>query len=194
MTETYTDVSETLFGEMKKNWGWMLAGGIIMLILGFIGLGMTFALTMISVLYFGILMLIGSGVQIADAFRCKGWKSVVWHVLIALVYLGAGIMIISDPVMASQVFTLIIAWSFIAIGILRGIVAFQMRGGPGWIWILIAGIAAILLGVMILAKWPVSGLWVIGMFVAIELIFNGWSYVMIALAAKSASEFKPSGA
>ena len=101
MTETYTDVSETLFGEMKKNWGWMLAGGIIMLILGFIGLGMTFALTMISVLYFGILMLIGSGVQIVDAFRCKGWKSVVCHVLIALVYLGAGIMIISDPVMAS---------------------------------------------------------------------------------------------
>ena len=39
VTETYTDVSEALFGEMKKNWGWMLAGGIIKLILGFIGHG-----------------------------------------------------------------------------------------------------------------------------------------------------------
>ena len=37
---------------------------------------------------------------------------------------------------------------------------------------------------MILARWPVSGLWVIGLFVAIEMIFGGWSYIFIALGAK----------
>jgi uncharacterized membrane protein HdeD (DUF308 family) len=60
--------------------------------------------------------------------------------------------------------------------------AFQMKGMPGWVWTLIGGIAAIVLGIMIMNKWPVSDLWVIGMFVAIELIFNGWGIVMAALA------------
>jgi len=195
MADTNTDVRQAMFGDLKKNWGWMLAGGIIMLILGTIGLGMTFTLTVVSVMYIGILMLIASGVQIMDAFQCKGWKSVLWHVLIALLYLGAGIIIISDPIMASALMTLLIAGALIAIGVMRIIVAFQMRGISGWIWTLIAGIAAVLLGVMIFAKWPVSGLWVIGMFVAIELIFNGWSNITIALAAKQAEkdEVHPGG-
>ena len=54
----------------------------------------------------------------------------------------------------------------------------------GWAWTLVAGIAAIALGVMILNSWPASGLWVIGMFIAIELIFNGWGMIMLSLAAK----------
>ena len=51
-------------------------------------------------------------------------------------------------------------------------------------WTLISGIASIVLGIMILNSWPVSGMWVIGMFVAIELIFNGWGMMMLGLAAK----------
>jgi uncharacterized membrane protein HdeD (DUF308 family) len=62
--------------------------------------------------------------------------------------------------------------------------AFQHRGTKGWGWLLFGGIVAVLLGAMIASRWPVSGLWVIGLFVAIELIMNGWTYVFLALAAK----------
>jgi uncharacterized membrane protein HdeD (DUF308 family) len=41
---------------------------------------------------------------------------------------------------------------------------------------------------MIIAKWPMSGMWVIGLFVAIELIFNGWAYLFVALAARRAGK------
>jgi uncharacterized membrane protein HdeD (DUF308 family) len=67
---------------------------------------------------------------------------------------------------------------------MRIIIAFRLKGVSGWIWTLIGGIAAIVLGIMILNKWPESGLWVIGMFIAIELIFNGWGMIMLGLAAK----------
>ena len=188
MADANIAAREAMFGDLKKNWGWMLAGGIIMVILGIIGLGMTFTLTIVSVMFFGVLLLIGSGVQIVEAFYAKGWKSVLWYVLIALLYLAAGIIIIYDPVMASAALTLVIAGALVGIGIMRIIIAFQMRGVSGWGWTLIAGIAAVLLGIMIFAKWPVSGLWTIGLFVAIELIFNGWSYIAIALAAKQAGK------
>lgn len=191
MTDTVmTLTADEVLGEVTKNWGWMLALGIIMVILGTIGLGMTFALTMVSVIFFGVLLLIGGVVQLVDAFKCKGWKSILWHILIALLYLAGGAVIIWDPVLASTTLTLFIAGALLGIGILRIIIAFQMRRMPGWVWVLIGGIAAIALGIMIFSQWPVSGLWVIGLFVAIEMLFNGWSQIMIALAARAASKEK----
>ena len=181
-------IQSAIFGELKKNWGWLLALGIVSIILGTIGLGMTFGLTLASVLFFGILLLVGGIVQLVDAFKCQGWKSVLWHVLIALLYVGGGIVIIIDPMLASSVFTLILAGILIAVGVFRIIMAFQLRPVAEWFWPLLSGIVSILLGVMIIAQWPVSGLWVIGLFVAIELIFNGWGYVFIALAARKAGQ------
>jgi uncharacterized membrane protein HdeD (DUF308 family) len=85
-----------VFGTLKKNWGWLLALGIVSIVLGTIGLYMTFALTLATVLFFGALILVGGLFQLIQAFSCKGWKSVLGHVLIALLYIAAGILIIKD--------------------------------------------------------------------------------------------------
>jgi uncharacterized membrane protein HdeD (DUF308 family) len=181
-----TDAQKAIFGELKKNWGWLLAFGILSIVLGTIGLGMTFALTEVSIIFFGVLLIVGGVFQLFDAFKCKGWKSTVWHVLIALLYVAAGILMVNQPLMAAATLTLILAWILIAVGVSRIVMAFQLKPANGWYWPLVAGLVSILLGGMILAEWPVSGLWVIGLFVAIELIFNGWSYVFVALAARRA--------
>ncbi len=183
---TLSAAQRALFGELKNNWGWLLAFGVLSILLGTIGLGMTFGLTLASVLFFGVLLIAGGVAQLIDAFKCKGWKSTLWHVLIALLYVAAGILIVVDPVLASATFTLVLAWILIAVGIMRGVMAFQLRPADGWFWPLLSGIVSIALGGMIIAEWPVSGLWVIGLFVAIELILNGWSYVFVALAARKA--------
>jgi uncharacterized membrane protein HdeD (DUF308 family) len=175
-----------LFGELQKNWGWLLALGILFVILGTIGLGMTFALTLASVLVFGILIGIGGLVQILHAVKCRGWASVLGHVLIGALYIVAGIAIVEDPVVASLVFTLLIAGAILAVGVVRLAMAFQMRGTRGWVWMLVGGVVAILLGLMIAVRWPVSAFWVIGLFVAIDMLFNGWSYIFVALAAREA--------
>ena len=87
-----------------------------------------------------------------------------------------------------MVLTLVLAGILIAVGVLRSVMAFQMRPASGWFWPLLSGLVSIALGGMIVAQWPDSGLWVIGLFVAIELIFNGWSYLFIALAARKAAQ------
>lgn len=183
-----TMIPAEAFGEVSRNWGWLLALGILFVILGTIGLGMTFTLTVASVLFFGVLMLVGGGAQLVQAFQDKGWKSVIWHVLIALLYIGAGIIVVRNPVGASLLLTAMLAGALVAVGVVRIIMAFQLRGDSGWVWLLLGGIVTLLLGLMIFSKWPVSGLWVIGLFVAIEMIVNGWSYVAIALAARRAGK------
>ncbi|WP_020504299.1 HdeD family acid-resistance protein [Lamprocystis purpurea] len=183
-----------LFGDLQKNWGWLLAVGILSIALGTIGLGASFGLTLITVLLFGWLLLVAGGFQLVDAFGCAGWKSVLGHVLTALLYILAGYLIVQDPLLASRSFTLIIAGVMIAVGVLRIWMAFQHRVAPGWIWAVLAGLLSILLGGIIIAQWPVSGLWVIGLFVAIELLLNGWAAVFVALAARRAGKIGAAGA
>ncbi|MCB1804230.1 MAG: HdeD family acid-resistance protein [Candidatus Competibacteraceae bacterium] len=176
-----------LLGGLQRNWGWLLTLGIAFIVLGLIGLGMLFALTVVSVLFFGFLLLIGGGLQLLQAFHRKGWKDLLLHVLIAILYLLAGILAITDPIAASTAFTLLLAGILIAIGITRIIMAVRMRTQGNWLWPLLGGVVSLILGSLIFVQWPVSGLWVIGLFVAIELIVNGWSYIFIALAAKKAT-------
>lgn len=56
---------------------------------------------------------------------------------------------------------------------------------PGWDCQAFNGIIALVMGGLTLAEWPVSGLWVIGLFVGIDLIFFGWSWVALALGPGS---------
>lgn len=178
------NINDEVFGELKKNWAWMLSLGIVMVILGIIGLGMTVLFNEIVVMYVGFLLLFGSGVQLMQAFRAEAWKGRMWHVLIALVYIVGGLIAVTEPVIAGMTLALLIAWTLIVIGILRLVMALQMRGAAGWLWTLLGGVLSVVLGIMIMNEWPESGLWVIGLFVAIEMLFAGWSQIMIALAAK----------
>ena len=173
------------FGDLEKNWGWLLAFGIFSIVLGTVGLGMTFLLTELAVVFFAALLIVGGVFQLLDALKCQGWKSTAWHVLIALLYVAAGVYMTLHPTLAAISLTLLLGAMFIAVGILRGIMAFQMKPAKGWYWPLISGLISLVLGGLILAQWPASGLFIIGLFVAIELILNGWAYLFIALAARA---------
>jgi uncharacterized membrane protein HdeD (DUF308 family) len=179
-------IQDALFGELRKKWGWLLALGVLLIVLGTLGLWMSFAMTLATVIMFGALFIVGGVFQLVNAFQLKGWKSMLWHVLIALLYVAAGILIVTDPVLASMSLTMVLAGILIAVGVFRIIMALQLRPVKGWFWPLVSGLISILLGGMILAQWPASGFWVIGLFVSIEMIFNGWSSVFIALAARNA--------
>ena len=181
-------VRHPLFGDVSRNWGWLVALGVLSVILGIIGLGMTLLLTLVSVLYFGVLMIVVGGVQVFQAFKCTGWKSVLFHVLIGLLYVVAGIMIVTFPLFASLALTWTLAIILIAVGVLRLVVAAHHRGTPGWGWALAGGVVTILLGLMILARWPLDALWVIGLFIAVELIVNGWTLIFVGLAARTAGQ------
>ncbi|MHB9072165.1 MAG: HdeD family acid-resistance protein [Desulfobaccales bacterium] len=181
-------VPAEVLGDLMHNWGWLLAQGILLVVLGTIGLGMTLWLTLATVFIFGVFLVIGGVVQLFQAFKCRGWQSILWHVIIGILYVLAGVIIFGNPLMASTMLTLLLGGVLIGIGIVRIVMALQHRVLKNWIWPLIGGIAAIILGFMILAQWPVSGFWVIGLFVAIEMIFSGWSSIIIALGAREISK------
>jgi uncharacterized membrane protein HdeD (DUF308 family) len=188
MINSNASLTEQALGDISSKWGWIMAGGLLMVILGIVGLSMEFTMTVVSVLYFGIMMVMGGAMILISAFQAEGWKSKLGHLLIGLLYIAAGVVMIMEPQGSAVWFTLFIAAYLFVVGILRIITSFQMRGASGWGWTLLAGISAIILAFMIYAEWPYSGLWAIGLFVSIDLLMQGISLISIAWAAKQAGK------
>ena len=179
-----SSIMDTLPAEFKRSTGWLLGLGILFVLLGCIGLGMVVGLTLISVLFLGVILMIAGFIQIIDVFACKQWRGALWHALVGILYIIAGGIIIYDPILASEAITALIAWVLIFIGIARIMMAIELRHATGWGWLLFAGLTAIILGILILLQWPYSGLWVLGMFIGIELLVNGWTYILIAITLR----------
>ncbi|MFP7755390.1 HdeD family acid-resistance protein [Thermodesulfobacteriota bacterium B35] len=173
--------------ELPRRWGWLLALGILMLVAGSIGLYMTVAVTLVTVLFYGALIMAGGILTLIQSVRDREekWHGRLGHVLLALLYLLAGVFIMINPVAASAALTLILGALFMAMGILRMTYGFRCRK-KGWKWLapVLIGLVDVIFALVIAFSWPVSGLWVIGLFVSIELLMNGWLLTFTALAAR----------
>jgi len=168
-----------------RNWSWLLGLGVLFVIFGFLGFGSVVGVTLISIVFIGFMFLIAGVLQFVDGFKSRQWAPAVWHGLIAIMYFIGGCFIIWDPVLASTVITALIGWTLVVIGLIRLVMSISLHGTKGWVFTLIASLAAIILGGVILMQWPLSSLWVIGMFISIELLLNGLSYIVMALAMRS---------
>lgn len=170
---------------LRRSWGWLMAEGIVLIILGVLGLGAVAMLSLASAIWFGAMIFVGGIVVLVDAFRHQGWRSRLWHILIGVLYVAVGVMTFVNPLVATASLTLLVGAALVATGVLRLIVAFQNRQLPYWTWVALSGLLSLVLGGMILMQWPGSSLWVLGTFLAIELIFQGWAAIALARAIRS---------
>ena len=107
-----------------------------------------------------------------------------WFVGLGGLSIVAGLLALGNVMIGTLVSVLFIGIMLIASGILRIIVAFGMRGHPGWAWMLLAGAVTLLLGLTIAAHWPTDSLWVLGIFLGIDLLFTGVALVSWGLRLK----------
>lgn len=185
-TVTSSDV-ENFLQELPVNWKAILAIGIFMVLAGSLGIGLSVYLTLGSMLLFAALIATAGIMQLLQGIQAKDkrWLGRSQHFIIALLYLLTAGLIIWDPVVASSSMTLLLAALFTAMGLTRIWYAIRCKRRQWkWIWPVISGLASLALAVMVLLAWPESGLWFLGMLVAIELLINGWFLTLLALRVK----------
>jgi uncharacterized membrane protein HdeD (DUF308 family) len=169
---------------LRAKWGWIVALGVVYLIVGVIALGSVVLATAASVLFVGVMMVIAGVAEIINAFQIKTWgKFFLWLVLGAL-YVFAGFVAFSNPLLTAVVLTLLLGAALIVSGIMRIVLAFSMKEGTPWGWALLSGVVTLLLGLIILARWPFSSLYVLGIFLGIDLVIAGASWIAIGLGLK----------
>ena len=169
---------------LRAKSGWIVALGIVYLIAGFIALGSVVSATVATVFVVGIMMIISGVAEVISAFQLKSWGKFILWVLLGLLYIFAGFVTFENPLLAAAVLTLALGACLVASGIMRIVLAFSMKGGSPWGLVALSGLITLVLGGIILAHWPVSSLYILGIFLGIDLIFAGVSWIFLGLGVR----------
>jgi len=169
---------------LRHDWWWFMVLGLGLVLLGSLAIGSAYLVSIVTVVFFGLLMLIGGIALLVSSFWAGHWSGFLVHLLIGLLYVVTGLFVIDVPKESAEFLTLLLAMMFFIGGLFRIVASLRLRF-PMWGWSLLNGVISLLLGVLIYKQWPASGDWVIGLFVGIELIFNGWVWVMMSLALRA---------
>ncbi len=169
---------------VRSKWGWFVLLGIVVLAVGIIAAGNLLVATAASVLFVGAMMIVAGFVEIIHAFGVKTWGKFILWLLSGLLYVVAGYLAFSNPLLATAVLTLFLAISLIASGLVRIWIGITSKNLEGWGWVVAAGVVTTLAGLIIFSGWPVNSLWILGLFLAIDLIFQGITYIGFGFALR----------
>lgn len=178
-----TDVNRSLggpVGELRTKWGWFVALGVLMLVAGVIAFGNIMLATAVSVFYIGAIMIVAGIFEIIHAFGVKTWGSFFWWLLSGILYAVAGYFAFANPLLAAAVMTLFLAAALVVSGVIRVWIGIQAGSG----WIIAAGVVTALAGIVIAMHWPVNSLFILGLFLAFDLVFQGIGFIFYGFALK----------
>jgi uncharacterized membrane protein HdeD (DUF308 family) len=169
--------------ELRRNWFWFFLLGAVLMVLGMAAIGSSFVATLVVVELFAWLILVGGVLETLLSFTAHRWSGFLLHLLSGVLSIVLGGFILRHPLASAEGLTLLLAAVLLGSGAFRVAAAVSLRF-PNWGWAALSGLVTAVLGMMILVEWPSSGLWVIGLFVGIDLVFRGISWATLALTVR----------
>jgi len=180
--EDLTDPPEII----RRNWGWMLALGVVLIIGGLAAFLLPFLASVAVTGAIGAVFLIGGALQFVHGFRVSGWRAQAWSALSAAVYLAGGVLLLLDPLTGMVALSVLVAAVFLVDGVVRIVMGLRLRPERGWGWVLAGGIASALFAGVVLAFLPGASMTLLGIMAAVLLTLEGWGCIFLALAARRA--------
>jgi uncharacterized membrane protein HdeD (DUF308 family) len=170
--------------SLREIWVFLVVMGLALIVLGWAAIGSSFVASLATVLVFGLLLIVSALVQVVTALWGRKWRGFLLHLVAGGLYFIAGMFMIQNPLEAVVGLSFLVAICLLAGGALRLIYSLLERF-DGWVLVFLNGVISLLLGAAIWSQWPLSGLWVIGLFVGIEMFFSGMSWVTLGLSVRA---------
>jgi uncharacterized membrane protein HdeD (DUF308 family) len=153
--------------------------GIVFIVAGIVVLGDVAAASILSALFIGIAAIIAGAFEIVHAFWTKGWGGFLWQIFLGVLYVAFGLVLVSQPVSGAVLLTYVLGLLLVVSGVVRILLGLRHWSEVGAI-MLFSGILGLVAGLIILAGWPMSGLWVLGFLLGIDLIAHGIAWLAFA--------------
>jgi uncharacterized membrane protein HdeD (DUF308 family) len=169
---------------LRGNWFWFVLLGVALVVLGIVALGSVVITSLAAAAAIGVLLVLGGAVESVGAFWCRGWSGFFLELLSGVLSIVVGLLFLRAPVGALASLTLLVACFLMAGGLFKVVGALSYRFAA-WGWTLAGGVIDLTLGVMIWREWPASALWVIGLYVGVNLLFRGFNWVALGLALRA---------
>ena len=185
MSSIITDVNAAL-QDARKEWGWFLALGLGLIVLGIAAIIYEEIATLASISALGVILIIAGLMQLAAAFVARGAGHMVLYLLFGALEVLVGLVLIAHPVAGALIVTLTLAVYLVFSGIFRFVYSLWAQM-PHYGWAALTGLLAIALGVLLWAQWPSSAIWFLGFAVGVNFVFAGAVWTALALRLKNAS-------
>jgi uncharacterized membrane protein HdeD (DUF308 family) len=184
------DVQRSMRKAIRAHWVLFLIQGLVMVVLGLLAIARPMIATLAVEIFAGWLFLISGIVGLAGVFTAWKTPGHLWMLIRALLAIIVGVLLLWRPLAGILTLTLLLAAFFAAQGVTQIIVSIQHRAmlPSSWVWVLLSGIVDLVLALIIIAGWPGTAAWVLGLLVGINLFMSGVALVMTALACRSVPE------
>ena len=169
---------------LERSWKLLMAVGVLAILLGCFAILVPAVAAVGTAIFIGWILLIAGAFLVAAAFSAHSVGSVVLRLVWAALTVIVGVWLIVEPHNGTLTLTLVLGIYFLFMGLTRVTVAFLARGQQNAGWVGLSGVCSLLIGILVLAKFPSSADWAIGLLVGIDLIFAGWTLTSVALVGK----------
>ncbi len=173
--------------HLRDRWRWFAAFGLLTMFCGFVSLGVAGVATLVSVYLIAAFVILIGAIEITIGVNAHKWSSRIFVVLVGLLYVVAGSFALANPISGALGFTLMLGAALLATGVVRIIFAARLPEGPKW-YVAFAGVVTVLLGVFIVAGWPENSAYVLGIFLGVDMIIYGASWLNFSLFLRRRAE------
>ena len=166
---------------------WWVYGvvGLVFLLTGVLVLAHLMAATIVSAIFIGFALVLAGALQAGHAYWERHWSGFLFNLGVAVLYLVAGLFLMVRPVAGAATLTLVIAAILVVSGAVRMLLAYRLRSNGAWM-LAVSGALATLIGLIIMAGWPGSGLVVLGLFLGFDLMMFGLWWLTFAIVIRGA--------
>jgi uncharacterized membrane protein HdeD (DUF308 family) len=169
---------------LARSWKALMTVGVLAIVIGCIAILVPAVASVGTAIFIGWILLIAGAFLVAAAFSAHSIGTVVLRLLWAALTVVVGVWLIVEPHNGTLTLTLVLGIYFLFMGLTRIAVAFAARGQQGAGLVGLSGVAGLLIGILVLAKFPSSADWAIGLLVGIDLIFAGWTLTSVAIVGR----------
>ncbi|MGG6239843.1 HdeD family acid-resistance protein [Nodosilinea sp. AN01ver1] len=178
--------------EIKKATNWVIFLSIALIVLGIVAIISPMVASAFFTAMMGWIALISGILMVIQSFRSHPVRGFWLNLIVGLLYAISGLYILFNLGAALLALTLAFGILFIVEGIYTIIMGFTQKVGRSMSWLVVLnGVVTLVLGIMVLNRWPVSALWLIGLYVGISLLLTGISLLAAALAARKIGNDNP---
>lgn len=177
---------------VRHHWVLFLIEGLALVILGLLAILLPAVASLAATVFFGWLLLLSGTVGLIATIRARRAPGFGWSLVSAIVGIVTGALLLALPLVGTFSLTAVLIAFLLVEGSVSILYAFDHRKGLSgrWGWMLASGIVDVVLGLILLAGFPGTAVWALGLLVGINMLFGGWALIWMALYARSA----PSGA
>ena len=172
----------------KVGWSWFMVLGIILVLLGCVLIASPFLAAIALEVLIGWTLIIVGVVTVVHSFGSRNLGGFFLRLLNGVIAIVVGVFVVSHLLATMIALSVILSVFLIVQGIFKLVVAIQFRGIKNWGWLVCSGILGLVLG-CVWVIWPLSAAWVIGLFIGIDMFFNGWAMIMLSVSMRKTGRF-----